>query len=187
MPLHKHVEETLSRSFLSKHLKLPFFRCLASTIALHGSSMGIRSTTSDGSSSAASLATRIMQEGSFLTHSRAVQGSMSQDPLMIPYITGCLPPQLQQLALGISYTNSMGNNSKTKETSATKFAVENQRHGPCTLPISSGFSCVSKEETRTWNPPPVFRSAEFATGAIMPSISLNTTAMALASLAQLKN
>ncbi|ODN01769.1 Homeobox protein rough [Orchesella cincta] len=153
-------------------------RCLASSIALHGIATGNSGSTSI---SASSLSTTL-QEGTNILSQRSMSNPSipSHNPLMIPYLAaGYLP--LHQLALGLS----LGPHQQTKGSSKM-FSVA----GPTPPTTPSGRDVLRKgdesmEDAVTWSPPTVFRSSHGNNGQI-PNISVNTTAMALTSLAHLK-
>lgn len=196
-------------------------RCLASSIALHGtSSVGVgmipagnnnNKLTSPSSSSLSTGTTTALQESPFLAHatSRAISDGPHNSLLFPTYFASCLP--LQQLALGISYTQlGQNNNSPALKSipSSKMFSVATNNIGakevggggvikrvepystPRTMsPVSPPSRCSvsnNQEETLTWNPPTVFRSSQMnQISQAVPGISVNTTALALASIANL--
>ncbi|CAL8141963.1 unnamed protein product [Orchesella dallaii] len=148
-------------------------RCLASSIALHGIATG--NSSSSSSISASSLSTTLQEGASNILAQRSLSNPSipSHNPLMIPYLAaGYLP--LHQLALGLSCAQFGGPHHQTKG-STTPVGRDVLRKGD-----------ESKEGALTWSPPTVFRSSHENNSQI-PNVSINTTSMALTSLAQMKN
>lgn len=139
-----------------------------------------------------------------------INSGLSHNAHMIPYLSGCIsiPTTFQQLALGISYSRVAQlstNSSITKDTSQTFTKIDKDNHAHEQMVRSTNFSrrndngqpdcsestspgnrmLATKEETVIWNPPPVFRTT--LDYSPMPCVSVNTTALALASLVQMKN
>lgn len=140
-------------------------------------SLTTASTAHPQESTSSSLTTHLRM----LTNTAAV--SQNPNSFLLPYLSGCLSPTLQQLALGmgIPYQNKPQSNNNS---SFPSLGIDHSNN------ISSSVKLqplTSKAESVTWNPPPVFRSSNLnGNNNIMPSsVSVNTTA--ISSLVHLNN